>query len=138
MTMQKKLEKEIHSTPSSEEEEYISSVAESLPSSLSMSDRDAAPVDASDSDSEATVEEREATSSSEDEESDSNDQAKRKSFEDLGLNKWLIETLQNVSITRPSEIQEACIPAILQGLISILRLIHSFMCNNRPGLHWKC
>ena len=113
MTMQKK------ETLSSEEED-ISSKAESIPSSLSSLDRDAAPVDA---DSEAIVEEREEkTSSSEEEESDSNDQAKRKSFEDLGLNKWIIETLQNVSITRPSEIQEACIPAILQGLISILHV----------------
>jgi hypothetical protein len=39
----------------------------------------------------------------------------KKSFEDLGLSKWLIETLHSLSITQPTEIQSACIPSILRG-----------------------
>jgi ATP-dependent RNA helicase DDX49/DBP8 len=113
MVHQKKLKEHDHSTTS--EEDILE--AESISSSHHDSDHDASPVSASDTGSEAAIEEREASSSEEDE-SDHSDQTKRRSFEDLGLNKWLIETLQNVSITRPSEIQEACIPAILDGLIS--------------------
>ena len=39
----------------------------------------------------------------------------KKTFEDLGLSKWLIETLQSLSITHPTEIQSACVPSILEG-----------------------
>lgn len=46
---------------------------------------------------------------------------KPKSFESLGLNEWLIETLHSLSITKPTEIQTACIPSILQGICCITR-----------------
>ncbi|KAJ3142583.1 hypothetical protein HK101_003285 [Irineochytrium annulatum] len=37
------------------------------------------------------------------------------SFQDLGLQKWLVESLAAVSIKEPSEIQQACIPPTLEG-----------------------
>lgn len=36
-------------------------------------------------------------------------------FEELGLNPWLIDALKAMSIKFPSEIQKACIPSILKG-----------------------
>jgi ATP-dependent RNA helicase DDX49/DBP8 len=38
-----------------------------------------------------------------------------KTFEELGLNPWLIDALKAMSIKFPSEIQKACIPPILKG-----------------------
>lgn len=38
-----------------------------------------------------------------------------KTFEELGLNPWLIDALKAMSIKFPSEIQKACIPPILNG-----------------------
>eukprot|EP00842_Homolaphlyctis_polyrhiza_P004603 jgi/Hompol1/5143/HPOL_000848-RA len=38
----------------------------------------------------------------------------RKTFQQLGLNPWLIDSLRSLSIRQPSEIQQACIPAILK------------------------
>lgn len=37
------------------------------------------------------------------------------SFADLGLSKWLTDTLAQLGIKTPSEIQKACIPPTLQG-----------------------
>lgn len=37
------------------------------------------------------------------------------SFKDLGVARWLDESLKTLSINKPSEIQKACIPAILDG-----------------------
>lgn len=39
----------------------------------------------------------------------------KKSFSSLGLSPWLIDSLSNLSITKPSAIQSACIPRILDG-----------------------
>ncbi|CAN6625498.1 ATP-dependent RNA helicase Dbp8p [Trichomonascus vanleenenianus] len=39
----------------------------------------------------------------------------RKSFEELGVAKWLCTALKNVAIYSPTAIQEACIPEILDG-----------------------
>lgn len=36
-------------------------------------------------------------------------------FKELGLNAWLLEALQRMSLTVPTEIQANCIPAILEG-----------------------
>ncbi|KAJ2387068.1 putative RNA helicase [Coemansia sp. RSA 2603] len=36
-------------------------------------------------------------------------------FAALGLDSWLVDTLRAMSITQPTEIQRACIPAILSG-----------------------
>ncbi|KAJ1984082.1 putative RNA helicase [Dimargaris verticillata] len=36
-------------------------------------------------------------------------------FSDLGLDTWLVDTLSTMAIDCPTEIQEHCIPAILQG-----------------------
>lgn len=36
-------------------------------------------------------------------------------FEELGVSKWLCETLNNMKIYEPSSIQKACIPEILKG-----------------------
>ncbi|KAI9102406.1 P-loop containing nucleoside triphosphate hydrolase protein [Phlyctochytrium arcticum] len=38
-----------------------------------------------------------------------------KSFRDLGLDGWLIDSLRSLSITNPTEIQQACIPSVLEG-----------------------
>ncbi|GES97850.1 probable ATP-dependent RNA helicase DDX49 [Rhizophagus clarus] len=38
-----------------------------------------------------------------------------KTFEELGLNPWLIDALKAMSIKFPSAIQRACIPPILKG-----------------------
>ncbi len=37
------------------------------------------------------------------------------SFESLGLDKWQLETLQGLSIRRPTSVQVSCIPKILAG-----------------------
>ncbi|KAI8335073.1 P-loop containing nucleoside triphosphate hydrolase protein [Chlamydoabsidia padenii] len=37
------------------------------------------------------------------------------SFTDLGIDPWLVETLQAMQIKKPTEIQRACIPPILAG-----------------------
>lgn len=37
------------------------------------------------------------------------------SFVDIGVEEWLSDTLKNMSIKEPSEIQRACIPPILAG-----------------------
>ncbi|KAG0230146.1 putative RNA helicase [Actinomortierella wolfii] len=50
----------------------------------------------------------------EDDESDEEFQSK-KSFADLGLSTWLVNALKAMSIHKPSEIQENCIPQILAG-----------------------
>lgn len=36
-------------------------------------------------------------------------------FENLGLSSWLVDALSSLSIRKPSEIQKACVPAILSG-----------------------
>ncbi|KAJ1839627.1 putative RNA helicase, partial [Coemansia sp. RSA 2703] len=36
-------------------------------------------------------------------------------FAALGLDSWLVDTLRAMSIMQPTEIQRACIPAILSG-----------------------
>ena len=36
-------------------------------------------------------------------------------FKDLGISQWLTDSLQQLSIYKPTEIQQACIPPILQG-----------------------
>lgn len=36
-------------------------------------------------------------------------------FEELHIDKWLIQSLNEVAITQPTVIQEACIPQILAG-----------------------
>lgn len=41
-----------------------------------------------------------------------------KSFADLGLNTWLVDALNALSIRTPSEIQTACVPPILSGMAS--------------------
>jgi ATP-dependent RNA helicase DDX49/DBP8 len=37
------------------------------------------------------------------------------SFADLGVSHWLVETLKSLSIRRPTPVQAACIPALLEG-----------------------
>ncbi|KAJ2724615.1 putative RNA helicase [Coemansia sp. Benny D115] len=37
------------------------------------------------------------------------------SFKDLGLDKWLVDSLGAMAITQPTEIQRACIPHVLKG-----------------------
>ena len=37
------------------------------------------------------------------------------SFQDLGVDEWLCDTLKAMQIKRPSEIQRACIPPALSG-----------------------
>lgn len=37
------------------------------------------------------------------------------SFKSLGLPPWMIDNLKKVAIKTPSAIQQACIPAILEG-----------------------
>ncbi|CAI5755637.1 unnamed protein product [Candida verbasci] len=37
------------------------------------------------------------------------------SFSDLGVSKWLCDSLESMKIYRPSQIQQHCIPAILKG-----------------------
>lgn len=37
------------------------------------------------------------------------------SFKSLGLPPWMVDNLRKVSINTPSAIQQACIPAILEG-----------------------
>ncbi|KAF7728952.1 putative RNA helicase [Apophysomyces ossiformis] len=39
----------------------------------------------------------------------------RKSFSDIGVDEWLVETLKSMQIRQPTEIQQACIPPILAG-----------------------
>ncbi|CAM0137965.1 putative RNA helicase [Umbelopsis sp. WA50703] len=41
--------------------------------------------------------------------------SKDTTFEDLGLSNWLVDALSSLSIRKPSEIQKACVPAILSG-----------------------
>ena len=41
--------------------------------------------------------------------------SKETTFSDLGLSSWLVDALGSLSIRSPSEIQKACIPAILSG-----------------------
>lgn len=46
------------------------------------------------------------------------------SFEELGLDEWLVNQCQAVGMSKPTEIQVNCIPAIMKGnqVISILVL----------------
>ncbi|KAG0164534.1 putative RNA helicase [Apophysomyces sp. BC1034] len=39
----------------------------------------------------------------------------KKSFSDLGVDEWLVETLKSMQIRQPTEIQQACVPQILSG-----------------------
>ena len=39
----------------------------------------------------------------------------KKTFEDLGLNEWLVKQCQAVGMLRPTPIQNNCVPRILQG-----------------------
>ncbi|KAJ2960646.1 hypothetical protein NQZ79_g4004 [Umbelopsis isabellina] len=41
--------------------------------------------------------------------------SKDTTFENLGLSSWLVDALSSLSIRKPSEIQKACVPAILSG-----------------------
>lgn len=43
------------------------------------------------------------------------DKQAAKSFSSLGISQWLIDSLSSLSITKPSAIQAACIPRILEG-----------------------
>ena len=36
-------------------------------------------------------------------------------FEQIGVQKWLVENLKKLAINKPTEIQALCIPSILQG-----------------------
>ncbi|KAF9973175.1 putative RNA helicase [Actinomortierella ambigua] len=58
--------------------------------------------------------EEEAEEDGEDDESDDEFQSK-KSFAELGMSSWLVNALKAMSIHKPSEIQENCIPHILSG-----------------------
>lgn len=42
-------------------------------------------------------------------------EVKIKTFQDLGLDSWIIETLENIKIVTPTEIQAKCIPQLLKG-----------------------
>ncbi|CAJ0634387.1 7366_t:CDS:2, partial [Entrophospora sp. SA101] len=44
-----------------------------------------------------------------------NSNSQRTTFQDLGVNQWLIDSLKAMSIKYPSEIQKHCIPPILSG-----------------------
>lgn len=39
----------------------------------------------------------------------------KQTFRQLGLDTWLVDSLQSLSIREPTEIQRACIPPILSG-----------------------
>jgi ATP-dependent RNA helicase DDX49/DBP8 len=43
------------------------------------------------------------------------------SFEELGVSRGIVESLNAMNIYSPSAIQEACIPAILKGKTNRLR-----------------
>jgi ATP-dependent RNA helicase DDX49/DBP8 len=44
-------------------------------------------------------------------------------FADLGIDPWLVETLQAMQIKKPTEIQRACIGPILAGKPTTLSMI---------------
>ncbi len=44
-------------------------------------------------------------------------------FKSLGVSKWLIDALNAISIYEPSDIQSACIPAILEGKPTFTKFI---------------
>jgi superfamily II DNA/RNA helicase len=44
--------------------------------------------------------------------------AEEKTFEDLGLSPWLLESLNHLSIRAPTEIQVACVPPALEGIVN--------------------
>jgi len=49
--------------------------------------------------------------------SDDDNELLHKTFEDLGLSQWLIDATNNLSMKKPTEIQSACIPEILAGIL---------------------
>lgn len=42
----------------------------------------------------------------------------RKSFSDLGISPWLIDTLKALAIYEPTDIQEGVIAQILEGMLT--------------------
>ena len=47
--------------------------------------------------------------------SEINNEMRRKTFEDLGISSWLINSLGRFEINKPTLIQQACIPESLKG-----------------------
>lgn len=45
-------------------------------------------------------------------------------FESLGLCEWLIQQCKQMGISRPTPVQEKCIPAILEGKYLTLCLLY--------------
>lgn len=43
------------------------------------------------------------------------DSTEQKSFEQIGLEPFLVKALKNMSIKAPTEVQTACIPPVLEG-----------------------